>query len=204
MVNQSWDPVWENVFKVSKWRGYPSENLVRFMARNFYSKNRGEIKVLDVGCGSGANLWYLSREGFKAYGIDGSKTAIELAEKKLSFDNLKAELHVGDVLDLNVFPDGYFDVVIDLESLCTNKMEATRKILSEIYRVLNNSGLFYSEAFSEFHTVLHTDKGYIRKINKKDLCDLYDKFKIKNIDLSEYTIDNGIKKVSEYIVVAEK
>ena len=34
----SWDPVWENVFQNQSWGKYPSENLVRFVARNFYNK----------------------------------------------------------------------------------------------------------------------------------------------------------------------
>lgn len=61
--------------------------MIRFIARNFYKvNNRESIKILEVGCGPGANLWYMNREGFTVYGIDGSETAIKKAEKRLKED----------------------------------------------------------------------------------------------------------------------
>ena len=65
-------------------RRYPNEELCRFMGRNYFSiekTKRKAIKILEVGCGSGANLWMISKEGFDAYGIDLSQNAIELAKK---------------------------------------------------------------------------------------------------------------------------
>ena len=51
------------------------------MARNYYSAaDRKNIKVCDMGCGSGANTWYLCNEGFDVYGFDGSESAIEQAK----------------------------------------------------------------------------------------------------------------------------
>lgn len=59
------DNIWNSVFKNQEWGKYPSEDLIRFIARNFYSiKNRLDVKVLEIGCGPGANIWFLAREGF--------------------------------------------------------------------------------------------------------------------------------------------
>src|SRR3989338_994735 len=52
-------------------RKYPNESLVAFA-----SEING--RVLDLGCGSGANTWFLAKEGKETYGIDSSPTAIKL------------------------------------------------------------------------------------------------------------------------------
>jgi hypothetical protein len=58
-----WDPVWENIFSSIPWGKYPPEELIRFVARNFYAAlQRNRIKLLEMGCGPGANLWYMARE----------------------------------------------------------------------------------------------------------------------------------------------
>ncbi len=75
--------IWENIFQNKEWGKYPPIPLVRFVAKNFYNvPNRKEIKILELGFGTGANLWYLAREGFSVYGIEGSKTAVEKAIKR--------------------------------------------------------------------------------------------------------------------------
>src|ERR1700722_13214770 len=77
-IKQSWDPVWEQIFANQSWGKYPPEELIRFVARNYYrAANRGDIKILEVGCGAGACIWYMAREGFCATGIDGSPSAIK-------------------------------------------------------------------------------------------------------------------------------
>jgi ubiquinone/menaquinone biosynthesis C-methylase UbiE len=161
----SWDNIWEQVFKENPWGKYPSESLIRFIATNFYKSNRSEIKILEVGCGTGANIWYISREGFSAYGIDGSKTAIEIAKKRLEEENLHANLIVGDIIKLP-YEDNFFDAVIDVECLYANNFENTKIILNEISRVLKKNGLFYSRTFS--------DEQYIGSNIKKNVENEYE------------------------------
>ncbi len=73
----SWDPVWEDIYASREWGKYPPEELIRFIARTFYAvPDRKAIRILDLGCGSGAATWYVAREGFSAFGIDGSPSAI--------------------------------------------------------------------------------------------------------------------------------
>ena len=56
---------WNRIFAERRWGQYPSEELVRFIARTFPdAEQRRESRALEVGCGPGANLWYLAREGF--------------------------------------------------------------------------------------------------------------------------------------------
>ena len=79
--SKSWDPVWEKIFSSREWGKYPPEELIRFTAQQFYkTKNRQKINFLDLGCGTGSCSWYLAKEGFTVYGVDGSKTAISKAK----------------------------------------------------------------------------------------------------------------------------
>ena len=142
----NWDPLWENIFKESCWGSYPNEELIRFMARNFYkSPNRKEVKVLEIGCGTGSNVWYLAREGFSAYGIDGSETATEMARDRLSGEGLEADLKTGDVVSMfQHYPENYFDAVVDIGCLQCNQLEDVQKIVTNCRVVLKPGGRMFA------------------------------------------------------------
>jgi ubiquinone/menaquinone biosynthesis C-methylase UbiE len=217
----SWDPIWEKVFQNQEWGKYPGENLIQFIARNYYNKDRGNINLLEVGCGPGANIWFMAREGFNVSGIDGSETAIEKAKERLLKENLKAELIVGDIIKLP-FKNQEFHGIIDNECLHCNSETNTLVILSEINRVLKKDGLFYSRTFSskmfigkdinengfEFSNISEgplSGKGFIRLIDEQKIKTLYGRFfKMLSIDKLEYTQYNGGQEISEYIIVCQK
>ena len=76
----------------------PKKALSVLLLGNFYQHQfRSQVKILEVGCGPGANIWYLAREGFDVYGIDGSSTGIAKAQAFLKKENLNAHLSIGDV-----------------------------------------------------------------------------------------------------------
>jgi SAM-dependent methyltransferase len=149
MANRrSWDPSWEKVFRSQEWGKYPPEELVRFIARTFSRcPDRRAIRILDLGCGTGAATWYLAREGFSAFGIDGSKTAIELARARFKTEHLKADFSVGDFVRLD-YPNAFFDCVIDIAAIQHNRMPAAARIVSEIRRILKPGGRLFSMLIS--------------------------------------------------------
>ena len=142
----SWDPTWEQVFRARDWGRYPPEELIRFVARNFFrASERKQIKILEVGCGAGANLWFLAHEGFDAYGVDASETAIVKARRRLQEDNLSAQFQVGDIVTLtNIFPGTQFDAVIDVACLQHNRPQTIPFILDQIWSVLKPHGRMFS------------------------------------------------------------
>lgn len=149
----AWDPLWESVFLSQAWGRYPSEELIRFVARNYYSvPNRSAIRFLEIGCGPGANLWFLAREGFSFVGIDAAPTAINQAEERLDADvpgwRKNGELRVGDIGKLP-FPSETFDVVIDNEAVCCNNFMDALSIYREARRVMIKGGCIYIRTFSE-------------------------------------------------------
>jgi len=130
----AWDPIWEEIYRVRDLGKYPAEDLIRFIARNFYkAPNRKDIKILEVGCGQGANIWYIAREGFSIYGVDGSSSAIDYAKKRLDqeISGWSGSLTVGDVVSLD-FEDNYFDAVIDNEAVTHNSFENSKAIYNEM------------------------------------------------------------------------
>lgn len=205
--SKSWDNTWDLVFQNQEWGKYPPEELIRFIARNYYKINdKQNIKILDVGCGTGAATWFISREGFKSFGIDGSETAIKIAKERLKKENLNACFEVGDFIKLN-YDDNYFDCVIDIVALQHNNINNLKKIIDEIYRVLKPGGKIFSMMINK-NSVFNDDtnpfenKGYVHIFEKNEVLDLFKKFKNLVIDLSERTDRNN--KISHFIITGQK
>lgn len=142
----SWDPIWDQVFASREWGRYPPLELVRFVARHYYGSDpRGAVRILEVGCGTGANLWYLAREGFNAWGVDGSASALAKAADRLRQEGLRADLRQGDICDLSqIYAAGTFDAVIDVACLWCNPADDVRRIARQIFEVLAPGGRVFS------------------------------------------------------------
>lgn len=136
---KSFDETWEKIHAEREWGKYPSEHVIRFVARNYYKSDRKNTKALDIGCGAGANTWFLAREGFDVYAFDGSKSAIGRVKTLLSKDNLTANLKVCDAIEMD-YPNDYFDFAIDNFSICCNKMECIEDIYKRIFNILKMGG----------------------------------------------------------------
>lgn len=147
----TWDRIWEDIFRSRDWGKYPPEHVVRFIARTFYNTtDRNRIRLLEIGCGPGANIWFMAREGFSVYGIDGSATAIHHAKERLTKEGLRADLQIGDYSHLP-WADSTFDGVVENVSLYSNPSAGIEQALKEVHRVLRPGGHFLSSFFSD-HT----------------------------------------------------
>ena len=138
--------IWEQIHSKRAWGKYPNEELVRFIGRNFFKiprEERRNLKILEVGCGQGANLWFLAKEGFDVYGIDISPSAIRKTEKYLNEYNLKANLKVADARELP-YENEFFDIVIDCATVQHLLFKDHEKVYVEINRVLKSAGYFWS------------------------------------------------------------
>jgi ubiquinone/menaquinone biosynthesis C-methylase UbiE len=222
MFMKSWDPSWEQIFSSSPWGKYPPEELIRFIARNFYNvPNRKIIKILDLGCGPGSCSWYLAREGFSVFGIDGSPTAIRNAKERLASEGLKGDFEVGDFIELP-YPNSYFDCVIDIESLYANTFVKSTIIMTEIYRVLKPGGMFFSMSFKdgcygdgsgkqiELHTFEDVTegplagKGVTRLSPEREIRQLYSTLNELSLEYSIRSIDNMMHEIAQWVISCRK
>ena len=220
-----WNKGWDKIFSEVDWGKYPGEELIRFIARNFYNEaNRNQIKIIEVGCREGANIWFLSREGFDVYGLDGSKVALKKAKKFLDSQSLDANLHHGDAMNLP-YDDHTFDAVLDVECIYANSLKDSSIILEEIHRVLKLNGLIFSKTFSsemsgqetatsledEPNTFikmpdgpLRDDYGIIRLTAEDEIKDIYHLFNDLQYDFISRTDRNRSNVIHEWVIQGRK
>jgi SAM-dependent methyltransferase len=151
-------------------RRYPNEELLRFLAAHFFQvakAQRSDIKILEVGCGSGANLWVIAHEGFDAYGLDLSDEALKLCEAMLGSWGVAAKLSNGSMTTLP-YPDSMFDAAVDVfSSYCLNEGEFDQ-YLNEVARTLKPGGRYFSYAPSTASTAF-TDHSPASMIDSRTL-----------------------------------
>lgn len=132
-------------------RRYPNEELLRFLGRHYFAAPtalRRSLRVLEVGCGSGANLWAIAREGFESYGIDLSLEGVRLCRRMLGEWRVAATVGVADMTALP-FCSASFDVVADVFSAYCLTEAGFARFLDEASRVLRPGGRFFSYAPSK-------------------------------------------------------
>lgn len=123
-------------------------------------------KILDIGCGTGYFMHYLSKKGFRVYGVDLSREMIQ------NLRTIYSDLHVqpADARQLP-FEDETFDAVISIETL--RYFEDRLSPLQEAHRVLKKEGVgfftvapFYSLNFYGFYNRLC----HLLKLKKSVSC----------------------------------
>jgi len=105
-------------------------------------KLRADMKILDIGCGGGANIKNFAKvvtKG-KVFGIDYSPASVEVSKEvnKEFINSGRGEIHHNSVSELP-FEENTFDLVSGFEAYYF--WPDLIKDLKEIYRVLKNNGI---------------------------------------------------------------
>jgi SAM-dependent methyltransferase len=221
-MSQSWDSAWETVFSSQAWGAYPSEHIIRWVARNYYkAPDRSAVRLLDLGSGPGANTWFMAREGFQVSAIDGSPTGIALLNQRLGKEGLQAETVLGDFIQLP-WADGTFDGVVDNAALCCNTTANAARIVAEVHRVLKPGGTFCSTNFTDrswgyglgkqvepggFTAIsdgpLH-NKGFCLFMGRAAVDSLYSAFADTNVERISWTADDMTQLIELWVVTCRK
>ena len=185
-------------FGLSSQRSYPNEELCRFMGRNYFKMpfhKRKNIKILEVGSGGGGNIWMISKEGFKTFGVDISDVSVRLLEKSLSKRKLKAKISVGNMTKLK-FKDNTFDCIIDIFSSCLLNRKESFLFYKELGRVLKIKGKFFSYfpskkstmfKFKNKKAVYKLDNTLMRFLNKNEYIKILSDYNLKTYYSEELT-----------------
>lgn len=98
-----------------------------------------QIKILDLGCGSGRDSLFFEKLGFDVYSLDASKELALLANKIL-----KKEVIVSPMQKINdLFPENYFDGVWAMASLLHLNKKDFKATIEKISYILKNEGVFF-------------------------------------------------------------
>jgi SAM-dependent methyltransferase len=143
-----WDQRYRENTHMSVW---PWSDVVSLVYR--YVKPQGRrLRILELGCGAGANIpFFLSLEA-DYHAIEGSRFICE--ELRRRFPQLKDKIHDGDFTTDIPF-DGPFDVIVDRSSLTHNTTEAIRQCLALLGGKLSPGGFYlgvdwFSTDYSKF------------------------------------------------------
>ena len=176
---------WENEYRNSKLvtkKSEPQKDVLRFFKylKKEEKKELSGLNILDLGCGTGRNSNYLAELGNKVFGIDISKTAIDIAKSRASEMQLNNVSYiVGDIGASYPFVDNYFDLILDITSSNSLNEKERENYIKEAYRALKKGGYLFVRALCK-----DGDK------NAKNLLKLspgkeYDTYIIKELDLTE-------------------
>ena len=110
------------------------EEQARIVER--YIHDRDSKRVLELGCGLGANISFLARRN-PCVMFDGVDLSLKPLKRFTKIPN--ALFQLGDYHDLNALEDNVYDIIFVIEALCysTNKLQ----VLCEVKKKLKRNGL---------------------------------------------------------------
>jgi SAM-dependent methyltransferase len=141
---------WNETYKEGKHASvWPWSDLVSFVYR--YCKSfKQPFRVLEIGCGAGANISFFKALGVEYFAVEGSAVAVEKLHEK--FPDLKHNIRNGD-FTITIPFDEPFDLIVDRASLTHNNTEAIKKSITLLTEKLKYGGIFIGiDWFSTKHS----------------------------------------------------
>ena len=143
---------WKTAYQNGRRQRYPWDCVVSFVYHHAPSeRERKDVQILEVGCGTGSNLWFAAREGFSVAGLELQSDAVRLARERFEEDRLVGDFKVGSFTDIP-FPDGAFDLVIDRAALTCASFADMTTAIDEIGRVIKPGGRLFYNCYSAQHS----------------------------------------------------
>lgn len=178
----------------------PSEDLEKFTRwlEREYGREYLNVKasVLDLGCGNGRNLIYLTKNfGIKGIGFDISSEAIFVA-KKLS-ENLPIEYQIRTIAEPLPLPDGSQTLVLDMMTSHFLKASERKNLLAEIARTIKPGGWFFWKTF------LRDEDEHAKRLLRESPADEIGSYIHPKIGVAEHVFmeDEATKALSEHFTI---
>lgn len=172
---------WERIYAHSRHLSvWPWSDLVSLTMR--FVRPQPGSRVLELGCGAGANIPFFLSLGAEYWGIEASATI--LTRLRQNYPELEGRLIVGDFATELGAP-GLFDVVIDRGSITHNPTSSIRRIMELIGGKLAPGGMlvgvdWFSTASADYRsgskgedafTRIGFDKGRLAGTGLAHFCD---------------------------------
>jgi SAM-dependent methyltransferase len=146
--SKEWDERYRANTHLSIW---PWSDLVSYVMR-YARPDRPGVRVLELGCGAGANIPLFRSLGVDYHGIEGSPAIV--ARLQEAFPELKERLVAAD-FTVDIPFDGQFDLVVDRSSLTHNTTTAIRQCLDLLKERMAPGAKFigidwFSTSYSDF------------------------------------------------------
>jgi SAM-dependent methyltransferase len=117
---------------------YPNDVLVRLAAR--LAGDRRDMRILDYGFGTGANLVHFAKQGHQVSGVEVSGHALSRTRERLRAVGLSADLHLIRPGDSLPFDNAAFDLVYAWQVIYYNDREGWSSTVRELERVTRPEG----------------------------------------------------------------
>ncbi len=102
------------------------------------------LKILDLGCGNGADTIYFARKGCSVTAMDFSIESMRRLKAKLKDKNVHTARTIRrDISKKLPFPSGSFDAVYAHLSLHYFDDQTTMRVFREIVRILKKNGMLF-------------------------------------------------------------
>ena len=146
---------WQDRYE-QEWYRQPHDWLGSFDSlKPWLEPARGKKRIIHLGCGTSllaedmADAW----ECGEVWNVDVSESCVQTMQARDKRSSARLHWVQGDVREMRtLFEDGFFDCAIDkstLDSVCDCNREAdAARYVSEVARILNDSGVFVVFSFS--------------------------------------------------------
>lgn len=165
--SSEWEERYSENTHLSVWPWSDVVSLVHRHCRPLIAAGVG--RVLELGCGAGANIPLFRAFGMDYYAVEGSPTIVKQLHQR--YPDLAEKILVGDFSLEQPF-GGDFDLVIDRASLTCNNTVSIRNALKIAFDSLKSGGIFigsdwYSKNHDDFLVGEKSDDEYTRTNHSK-------------------------------------
>lgn len=172
---------------------YPSEDIIRFLKKNFETGSGKTI--VDLGCGSGRNAMVMADMGFQIYAVDESEECLELTREKMEAVSYQQIEYIQNK-DMEIpLPDESADCIVAWGVVMLVDKRQREALFGEIRRVLKPGGLF----LADYRTQEDSMYGKGTEIERDMFClggvgqlDLFNYWFPKKEDLQSLYQENGL------------
>lgn len=174
----TFSPQWESAYAAGRQNSvWPWTDLVSAVMR--HCPDLQGKRVLELGCGVGANIPFFRAMGAKYIGIEGSGTAAAAAMTRWP----GAVISVGDFT--KTIPYENCDLVVDRSSIVHNERHAIENCLDLVHDALKPGGWFISiDWFSDAHEddAQFDGMGHVHRVSESDLLGLLRGFVVVSME----------------------